>query len=451
MELIKQIASEIKKHNGRAFLVGGYVRDKFLGIKSKDYDLEVFKIRPKHLIEILKKFGDVNIVGEDFGVIKLNNEIDISLPRRERKTGLSHKDFDISCDPYMTYSEAAMRRDLTINSMMLDPLTNEIIDCYNGLHDLKNKTIRFIDKKRFQEDPLRVLRVAQFAARLNFVPDISTSWLCHTLIHDLKFLSRERVFTELEKILLKADKPSIAFRWMYKYGILKALLPEIHEQARIKQGRKHHPEGVVFEHCMLAIDALPIEKRTLPLMLAILFHDIGKTVVKSTKAEDGADHFHFRGHEVAGAELAKSCIKRLTSEKSLLDDVYPLILYHMIPHQLKNCMRKKIIRRLAIKVNIPDLLLLHTADKCARDLVPDIEYVDKLEKLYDEIKNEIKPLIMGRHLIDDLKMTPSKEFGIILNKLYEKQLDGEFNNVADGLSLVKRYSTEKLLEYWGVI
>jgi tRNA nucleotidyltransferase (CCA-adding enzyme) len=439
LELIRSIARKIKQNNGRALLVGGCVRDKFLGIETTDYDVEVYKIPPRKLIEIIGEFGKVEVVGNAFGVLKLSNGIDVSIPRKEDKIGKGHNDFFVLADPNLTYKEAGERRDLTINSIMMDPLTCEVIDCYDGQKDIEKGVIKYIDRIKFMEDPLRVLRVARLAAKLEFEVNQTTSYTCYALIPELKHLSKERIFGELEKILMTADKPSIAFRWMYKYKILETLFPELNAQASIKQGSRYHPEGVVFEHCMLAIDAVPIEERTLPIMLGILLHDTGKATCESKEAEGDPTHIHFPKHEVTGVETAGTFMRRITNSDSLMKQVYDLVVFHMLPYALKTRISDKLIKEIAMTVDLPSLLTVHRADKCGRGIVPDLEYVDEIERVYEKIQNTLQPIIMGRHLRDNFKMKPCKEFGVILKDIFEAQIEGKFNNLEGGLEYADMY------------
>lgn len=244
MMKVKQIAEDIKAAGGRAFVVGGYVRDMVLGRESKDIDVEVYGITPETLVDILKKYGSPKLVGASFGVYHMDG-YDFSFPRTERKTGTGYKGFDVTINPNMSHEEAARRRDLTINAMMFCPLTGEVVDSFGGMADLKNGIIKHVDSRTFAEDPLRVLRVAQFAARFNFSVDAATTELCKQLIPEMKHLSRERYHIELEKMLMKAEKPSIAFRFLLEIGVLEELFPELYNLTKIYQGLKHHPEGAI--------------------------------------------------------------------------------------------------------------------------------------------------------------------------------------------------------------
>jgi len=221
---MKQIAQQIREKGGRAFLVGGIVRDTLMGLPNKDIDIEVYGLTEPQLLEVLREFGEPNLVGQSFGIYKLG-DMDISIPRRERKIGVGHTQFAISADPFMSFEEACSRRDLTINAILMCPLSGEIIDPFNGVKDIQKKLIRYVNRDTFAEDPLRVLRVAQFASRFEFGIDPETTKLCRELIPELPSLSRERILGEFEKILLKGKKPSIAFEWMEENGILEVIFP----------------------------------------------------------------------------------------------------------------------------------------------------------------------------------------------------------------------------------
>ena len=224
--ITERIAEYVSEAGGRTFYVGGFVRDRLLGIDNKDVDIEVHGIEPAALFEMLKKIGKPLTYGKSFGVFALKGEdIDIAMPRRERANGNGHRDFDVEVDPFIGTHEAARRRDFTVNSMMEDVLTGEIVDHFGGRRDLDEGVIRHIDPATFIEDPLRVLRGAQFAARFNFTIAPDTIELCRGI--DLSTLSRERVEEELKKALLKAAKPSVFFESLRAMDQLNVWFPEL--------------------------------------------------------------------------------------------------------------------------------------------------------------------------------------------------------------------------------
>ncbi|HXG85533.1 MAG TPA: HD domain-containing protein [Pyrinomonadaceae bacterium] len=249
-EKITELAEIIKQNGGRAMLVGGCVRDELLNIEPKDWDVEVYGVEPRKLREILESLGKVDAVGEAFTVYKLGNDLDVSLPRREKKIGRGHKGFVVEGDKDMSFEEAAKRRDFTINAILKDVLTGKIVDVYGGREDIKNKILRVVSRETFAEDSLRVLRAAQFAARFEFDIEPETIELCRRI--DLTDLPKERIWGELEKLLLKAQKPSIGLKWLYELNVVEQLFPEMKSLVGVPQESEWHPEGWVFS-------ALPFE------------------------------------------------------------------------------------------------------------------------------------------------------------------------------------------------
>ena len=203
MANVLSLAQAIHEAGGRALLVGGCVRDELMGAQPKDWDLEVYNLDAARLREILDQFGPVNVVGEAFTVYKLGKHLDVSIPRRERKSGRGHRGFVIEGDPSMSVTEATRRRDFTINAILQDPLTGEIIDPFDGRRDIEQHVLRAVSKDTFAEDSLRVLRAAQFAARLGFDIAPETVAICKTI--DVTDLPKERLWGELEKLLLSAS------------------------------------------------------------------------------------------------------------------------------------------------------------------------------------------------------------------------------------------------------
>ena len=225
---ILHIAQLLKDVGGRALLVGGCVRDSVLGLECKDYDMEVYGLSMDSIRDVLGKEYRLDFVGASFGVLKIHGlDIDIALPRVENKTSSGHKGFDVQFVPDLSYADAASRRDFTINAIMRDPLTDEIIDPWGGMDDLKKGVIRHVSE-HFAEDPLRVLRAMQFSARFDATVADDTVKLCSTLSQSE--LAQERVATEWEKLLLKGKKPSKGLRflrdcgWVDNYPELKALI-----------------------------------------------------------------------------------------------------------------------------------------------------------------------------------------------------------------------------------
>ena len=250
------LASKVKEKGGRAFYVGGYVRDLLLNIPNKDIDIEVHGIAEKDLVAILNEIGEVDYYGRSFGIYALRHEdIEVALPRSEKVLGTGHRDFEISVDPDMGYKNAALRRDFTINALMMDLLSHEIMDYFNGTDYLNKGIIRHVNDVSFVEDPLRVYRAAQFASRFGFKIDERTVELCKGI--DTFVLSRERIEEELKKALLKAERAEIFFEclkemnqkdvWFKGVNNLSCLMK--YESNRINADNKYY-----FMVLLLALD-----------------------------------------------------------------------------------------------------------------------------------------------------------------------------------------------------
>lgn len=426
-ELVKQIALDIRQKGGTAYFVGGFVRDKFLGIENKDIDVEIFGVKPNELKEILSKYGEVNEVGSSFGIMMIKGlDIDFAMPRTEKKISNHHNGFEVEINPFMSLEEATKRRDFTINSIMQDIITGEIIDLWGGITDLNSKRIKHIDKNTFVEDPLRVLRACQFASRFNFYIDKETLDLCKTI--DIKNLSKERVFEEMKKALIKSEKPSIFFNYLYEMNQLDYFFKEIKDLKSIPQSKIHHPEGDVWNHTLLVLDECSKLKfnssNPVAFMLSGLCHDLGK--INCTKIEESGKITSI-GHDVIGVKLANNMLSRLTTEKNLIKYITNMTELHMRPNMLaKNNSSFKASRKMYLKsVNPNDLILLAKADHLGRATdIPYGEYESWLRtRLEDFYSNCKEPLITGKDLIE-MGYAPSKEFKDILNKCFNLQISG---------------------------
>ena len=431
-----EICLEVHKQNGTAYITGGAVRDMLLGWPCNDVDLEVFGISQETLETILNSVcSKVDLVGKSYGIYKADG-IDVGFPRRDMTHG---KGADVEIDPYMSVEEAALRRDLTINAMYFNPITMEIIDPFGGQKDLRYEIVRMVSPHTFNEDPLRPVRAARFCAVLGYFPESSTVMACRKADRDkIHNLPKERIFWELEKVLMEADATSIFFEELDEMELTEILFPELHLSKQIEQGKCYHPEGSVYAHSLLALNILPIKERSLEIMLATLFHDLGKA---SVETEVNGDKISFKGH-AEDLTLATSAMARLTDEKELTESVLNLIKHHMHPYQFKNGVTKRQIRRLASKVDVRKLMKVHKADREGRGYSEEnhshaqrnAEVADKIMAVFEEIEGEIAPIMQGRHLIE-AGWIPGKHFGYILAQLYEYQLDGELVDVASGMEL----------------
>lgn len=450
---VRSLALAIRDAGGRAMLNGGCVRDELMGIEPKDWDLEVYGIEPAHLKEMLQRFGPVNAVGEAFTVYKVGADLDVSLPRRERKSGKGHRGFVIEGDPSMSFRDACSRRDFTINAILKDALTGEIIDPFDGQGDIGRKVLRMVSRETFGEDSLRVLRAAQFAARLEFDIARETVEVCRAI--DVTDLPAERVWGELEKLLLKAQNPSIGLRWLYDLGVVDQIFPELASLVGVPQEPEWHPEGDVDVHTMMVcdearklIDDLD-HPRKVAVMLGALCHDLGKP--PTTEFVDGRTRS--RGHDEAGVEPTVSLLDRLgiytLDGYDVRNQVIQLVRYHLLPgewYKAKEPVGDGAFRRLARKIETDLLYRVAKADSLGR--YPDGDrtktvfgseaqewFIEKVRSLQVE-KRAPEPILMGRHLID-MGLEPGPEFKKILDAVYEMQLDGKVANIDDAINAAR--------------
>lgn len=227
-DAVTALARACRAQGGRAWVVGGSVRDQLLGLPTKDVDVEVHGLGASDLAALLRGLGHVNEVGRSFGVFKLTvggQSLDVSLPRRDSNAGPGHRGIEIAGDPHMGVVEAARRRDLTINALLLDPLSDELVDPFGGRADLQARRLRAVDASTFLDDPLRALRVVQFAGRFGFTPDTELVALCREA--PLAELPPERVMGEVEKLLLRALRPSVGLAVGRTTAVLQRVLPEV--------------------------------------------------------------------------------------------------------------------------------------------------------------------------------------------------------------------------------
>ena len=442
-ELAIRIAEKVSAAGGRAFFVGGYVRDMLMGADCKDIDIEVYGVTPSALREILSDLGEVYDKGASFGVLGLrHSDVDIAMPRRESRTGNKHTDFDVSVDPFMSYEDASRRRDFTINAMMLDPLTNEIVDCWNGKDDLKKRVIRHVSGETFGDDALRVFRAAQFAARFGAEIAPETMEICRGM--DVSHISHERVYDELLKALLKADTPSIFFRVLRAVDKMADFFPEIADMAGVPQNPKYHPEGDVFEHTMLVLDSAAglraMAKEPANFMLAALLHDAGK--VNATEIKDGRIVSYF--HPITGIELAERQLRRLTSNARTISYVKNMVELHMRPNMLAGADSKKKKSRAMFDMSLcpEDLMLISRADAEGKKDAPyDMNIWNWLEaRLIDYRECVSRPMVTGRDLTD-AGYRPGPEMGKLIRRARELHFSGiEKNRI---LSQLKKENPPK--------
>ena len=422
----EEIAERVHALGGSAYYVGGYVRDRLLGRDSKDIDIEIHGITEDALIELLSDMGETASFGRSFGIHTLRGTgIDIALPRTERSTGQGHRQFDVSVDPFIGTEAASSRRDFTINALMQDVLTGEILDYHGGREDLEKGIIRHVSDASFAEDPLRVLRAASFASRLGFDIADETISLCRSI--DLSGLSSERVEEELAKALLRSDSPSVFFEELRRMDQLSFWFPELDALIGLPQDPLYHPEGDVWIHTMEVIDrAAALRDKTdepLSFMLLCLCHDFGKAV--TTELIKG--RYHAYQHEVKGIPVIESFLRRIVKEKSIRRYVTGMVPLHMRPNVAAFSKPSvKSTNRLFYEAASPgDLVYFAICDKPV--LAGEENFTGDSDFLWERLSvfeaTMAKPHITGKDLIE-AGISPGEELGRLLDYALKLRLAG---------------------------
>lgn len=436
----KAVLDEIEMHGGKVYIVGGIVRDLliFNQVDYHDVDVEIYHLSLEQLQKILEAFGQVNEIGKSFGILKLSTlpNFDFAIPRKEKKTGTTHQDFDVIVDENMDLKEASIRRDLTINALLYEYNSDTILDFYQGIEDIHHSCIRMVNQKTFKEDPLRVYRIAQFASRFEFYVDSKTKQYCKEMVKDglLQTVSLSRIYDEYCKLLMSLH-PSIGLRFLQEINALPPYLKVLEDTI---QRQDYHPEGNVMNHVLLVMDiaALVKTKASHPLgfMWSCLFHDLGKPVVTTS---DG----HAPKHNEAGVEIFKQQCRQLIPNIKLQKYIETMIFYHMhlmnmTRNHAKDISYLRVLKGIDGILPIDDLILISKCDKLGR-LRDCHKNVVQLDHYIEDKKNRlgtkaIMPLINGHDLLE-LGYKESKVFKEILTKVYELQLQGK--------------TKEELLEY----
>jgi tRNA nucleotidyltransferase (CCA-adding enzyme) len=448
-----RIAHDVRAAGGRALIVGGWVRDRLMGHPSKDIDIEVFRFDAERLKRVLETTGPVNTVGESFTVYKVAG-LDVSLPRRESKIGRGHRGFAVEGDPNLSPEDAARRRDFTINAIAWDPLSGEYVDPFNGRADIESRVLRAVDARTFPDDSLRVLRAIQFAARFTLEVDSGTKEICRRI--PLDDLPAERIWGEIEKLLLRAQRPSIGFALALELGIIERLFPELDALVGCPQEPDWHPEGDVWVHTLLVIDQARARIADLPypqqvvVMLGALCHDLGKP--PTTAVIDG--RIRSLNHEEEGVAPATALLNRLNVQSMQGYDVRREVL-GIVAHHLKPGMFAKAqppvgdgaFRRLAQKVDLELLARVAKADCEGRGRGFDCSAMDWFVNRARELGVEHAPpdpLVKGRHLLV-LGAKPGPAIGEVLREVYERQLDGTVTTFDQAAALARRIAKERQL------
>jgi tRNA nucleotidyltransferase (CCA-adding enzyme) len=445
---LRRLADVIVVGGGVPVVVGGGVRDHLLGLPPKDVDVEVFGLPLVDLERALAAAGFVvHAVGRSFGVLKVGVAVDdeaetfdVALPRTESKVGRGHRGFVVQSDPALPFAAAAARRDFTLNAMGVDLATGALLDPWGGAADLQAGLLRHVSDA-FDEDPLRVLRGAQFVARFGLALAPATVERCRALRDELTTLPVERLGEELRKLLVKGRWPSLGLQALRTTGVLDALFPELAALVGCPQEAEWHPEGDVWTHTLLVVDeAARICRQAAPplddderfvVLLSALCHDLGKPA--TTEFVDG--RIRSRDHESRGEQPTRAFCARLGVAHDVVDAVVACVREHLKPFMFwreRDTLADGAIRRLALRAPLTRLVLVAAADHRGRTTPDALAGVDPAGPWLLERARALavqdaapKPLLLGRHL-QARGLAPGKEFGVLLKAAFEAQLEGAF-------------------------
>lgn len=401
----KEIAEKIEKAGGELYLVGGAVRDRIIGKPNYDKDYCVVGITAQKFKEL---FPQSFVRGKSFEVFDIDGK-EFAMARTETKTGIGHKEFKIKTGEEITIEEDLARRDITINAIAQNVLTQEIIDPFNGIGDIKNKIIK-ATTRAFKEDPLRVYRVARFAATLEFEVEESTIKLMNELKSELISLSKERVFVEFAKAL-KSEKPSIFFNVLKQADVLGVHFKEIKDLIGALQPEKYHPEGDAYIHTMMVLDYAAKQTKELQIRYSALVHDLGKGV---TPKEEYPHHYN---HEINGVEAVRKFSNRIGVPNIWEKCGKTACREHMrggIFYKMKPSTKVDFIERVSkSQLGLEGLQIVVNADKLSS------RNVDEGSIDFKTVGEECLNQINGKYIQDNFNIKPGIEFG---NKLREERI-----------------------------
>lgn len=444
----QRIADALPKAT-KVLMVGGCVRDEMLGLPLKDIDLEVFGMDYDAIASALRRAGfRISLVGRAFAVIKVDNEIDVSIPRRETKQGSGHRGFAIQPSPDMDFAEAALRRDFTINAMARD-FNGELFDPHGGAADLQAGILRAVSPA-FAEDPLRVLRAMQFAGRFNLQLDPQTAAWCHDLRSEFPTIATERIWIEWEKWAALSVRPSRGIEVLTTTGWME-FFPEIAAMRDLPQDPEWHPEGCVLSHTCHVLDAaaaiaerehLDRDARRL-LLFAALCHDFGKA---TTTVRNDEGRWSAPRHAIEGTGLTTTFLQRIHAPLQLVEVTVPLVAEHMthISHEDEEPSDRS-VRRLANRLHPASLRMLALvceADHSGRPPLPGGRPLEPWLAVADRIAladQRPKPILQGRDLLR-LGHVPGPAMGDLLRAAFEVQLDGGFADLEGAIRWIKETS-----------
>lgn len=467
-ETVAAAAADRADHPPRAFVVGGFVRDALLGRETLDADVEVHGLPPARLEGTLERLfpGRLHTVGRSFGVFKValegGPELDVSIPRSDSKTGPGHKGFAVTGDPFLGIAEAARRRDFTVNAIAADPLTGAIEDPWGGIADLEAGILRAVDPRRFPDDPLRVWRAVQFVARLPLRVEPATLDLLREIVArgELATLSRERVTEEWRKLLLDGATPSAGLALAREIGALPRELPEIDAMAGCPQEPEWHPEGDVFVHTGLVLDAAVAiarrpewgfsEAERLAVALGALVHDVGKPSTTTRAVRRGVERIVSPGHETEGEAPARAMLSRFTFGEEAERAALAIVKAHALPYHLHRDLERgeieerayvNAVRKLLKRIHpVPWRVLLAASEADWRgrglpDAAGPFPAGDRFARTVAEHALDVepaRPLLLGRDVLA-LGVPPGPEVGRLLAEIEGARDRGEITTREEAL------------------
>ncbi len=401
-QIVIKVAQACQTAGGRAWIVGGLVRDTLMGLSSKDIDIEVHGVEADILIGLLKELGPVNEIGKSFGVFKLRCgevDLDISIPRRDNQVGPAHKDVQVSGDPHMGIEEAARRRDLTINAIAYDPLTEEYADPYGGIHDIERGRLAAVDPMTFLDDPLRALRVIQFAARFGFSVHDELFDICTSA--RIAALPAERIWTELEKLLMKSPAPSIGWNLAKRTRLLDQILPELTHAPRAQM------EAALDRGAEMR-EAMDGPGRATALMVAILLHTIAPE--QAHEALDRLKLFALHGYPVR-----KRVREAVTHRRHLSETRTASELYHFADQS--------------------EILIVASVAWATSGRSTALGNIDLADRL-GIAEQAHPPLLQGRDL-NEMGVAQGPQMGVLLAEVRTAQNDGVLNDRSQALAWLR--------------
>ncbi len=434
---LDEVISKLERAGFKAYLAGGAVRDLLLGKSRADIDIAT-SARPDQIKKIFPRTKDF---GAQFGSVQIishDHKIHITTFRRE--IGFSDQRHPEQVD-WSDEKEDALRRDFTVNGLFYDVKEKRVIDYVNGQRDLEAKILRFIGDpdQRIEEDSLRLLRAIRFKNGLDLKYEIST-WRAVTKLHDrIANVSSERVTDELDKILSLTQRGQ-AIEDLSRSGILAVILPEVESLKGVDQSWKFHTEGDVFNHTLLALEALPVGIN-LETVWSTLLHDIGKPATKASVPDKkwGGERIGFYNHHKIGAELARKLLERLAFSNQRIEKIVWLVYHHMMIHEILE-MRPGKQRRWLLDPRLPDLLELHRADASGKEKKIKLNAyhaVSALMKLELAKPPPALKLINGHEIMDQFSLKPGPKIGQLLKIIEEAVWDGTVKTKSEALLLLK--------------